>query len=203
MENAEQPGLSSSFRHQFVEAANKNESILEFRADSRWAPIWKEENIVQNPPMRVEFEHTVVFGTFGEALSMRRGKSGWGQFVKVEPLRPDDVLHPTRIVYQLKATNKMRQRWEFRDTFRNVLGKDRRLVTLAMQLKKSEFLERLTREDVRIIQRKLDLKPGAFWRVVRKGDEYGVDGIHAFMQRLEERTKGYRLSFNSPGTHSL
>ena len=117
------------------------------------------------------------------------------RLLSIEPLRPDDVLHPTRIVYQLKATNKMRQRWEFRDTFRNVLGKDRRLVTLAMQLKKRDFLERLTGEDVRIIQRKLDLEPGAFWRAVRKGDEYGVDGIHAFMRRLEERTKGYRLQF--------
>ena len=151
----------------------------------------------------MEFEHAIVFGTFGEALSMRRGKSGWGQFLKLEPLRPDDALHPTRIVYQLKSTNRMRQRWEFRDTFRNVLGKDRRLVTLAMQLNKSEFLGRLTAEDVRIIQKKLDLEPGAGWRAVRKGDQYGEDGLHAFMQRLEEGTKGYRLSFNSPDTHSL
>ena len=194
---AQEIGLSSisPFRQRFVEAANNNESILEFRADPRWAPIWKEENIVQSPPMRVEFDHAIVFGTFGEALSMRRGKSGWGQFVKVEPLRSDDALHPTRIVYQLKATSKMRQRWEFRDTFKNVLGKDRRLVTLAMQLKRSEFLERLTGEDVRIIQKKLDLEPGVFWRAVRKGDQYGVDGIHVFTQRLEERTKGYRLRF--------
>ena len=193
-ENERHPGFAS-FRQRFIEAANRNESIIEFRADPRWAPIWKEENIVQNPPMRVEFEHAIVFAGLGEALSVRRGKSGWGQLAKIEPLRPDDVLHPTRIVYQLKSTNKMRQRWEFRDTFKNVLGKDRRLVTLAMQLKKSDFLKRLSGEDVRVIQRKLDLEPGAFWRAVRRGDEYGVDGIHAFMQRLEERTKGYRFQF--------
>lgn len=89
----------------------------------------------------------------------------------------------------------MRQRWKWRDSFRHVLGKNRRLVTLAMQLKKSEFMERLSSEDVRIIQRKLDLEPGAFWRVVRRVDDYGVHGIHAFMQRLKERTKGYRLQF--------
>ena len=194
-ENDRQPESSSILRQPFIEAANQNHSILEFRADPKWAPIWKEANIVQRPPMRVEFEHAIVFGTLGEALSMRRGKSGWGNLLRIEPLRPDDVLHPTRIVYQLKATNKLRQRWEFRDSFRNVLGKDRRLVTLAMQLKKSDFVERLTAEDIRIIQRKLDLEPGAFWRAVRKGDEYGTDGIHAFMQRLEERTKGYRLQF--------
>lgn len=136
-----------------------------------------------------------MLGTIAEALSMRRGKKAWGKFLTIEPLRPHDVLHPCRIVYQLKATNRMRQRWEWRDTFRNVLGKNRRLVALATQLKKSAFLERLSGEDVRIIQNKLDLEPGAFWRAVRKGDEYGVDGIHAFMRRLEERTKGYRLQF--------
>ena len=65
----------------------------------------------------------------------------------------------------------MRQRSEWGDSFRNVLGKNRRLVTLAMQSKKSDF------------------------RVVRKGDEYGVDGTHAFIQRLEEPTRGYRLNF--------
>lgn len=189
------PELASALRRRFIEAANQNHSILEFRVDSRWAPIWKQENIVQRPPVRVEFEHAIVFGSLGEALSMRREKSSWGNLLSLEPLRPDDVLHPTRIVYQLKATNKMRQRWEFRDTFKNVLGKERRLVTLAMQLKKCDFLERLTAEDVRIIQRKLDLDPGAFWRAVRKGDEYGVDGIHAFMRRLEERTKGYQFQF--------
>lgn len=193
--NDRHPESSSAFRQPLIEAANQNHSILEFRADLRWAAIWKEENIRRSPPMRVEFEHAIVFGTFGEALSMRRGKSGWGNLLSIEPLRSDDVLHPTRIVYQLKATNRMRQRWEWRDSFRNVLGKDRRLVTLAMQLKKSDFLERLTTEDVRIIQRKLDLDPGPFWRAVRRGDDYGVDGIHAFIQRLEERTKGYRLRF--------
>lgn len=59
----------------------------------------------------------------------RRGKSGWGNLLRIEPLRPGDVLHPTRIVYLLKATPKLRQRFEFRVTFRNVLGKDRRLVS--------------------------------------------------------------------------
>ena len=189
---------SSPFRQQFVDAANRNNSIQEFRADARWAPIWKEENVHRSPPLRVEFEHAIVFGTLGEAISMRRGKDGWGAFLQLEPLRPDDVLHPTRIVYQLKATNRMRQRWEFRDTFRNVLGKDRRLVTLAMQLNRKDFLERLTPADFQVIAKKLDLDPALFWRTVRHGEKYGVDGIHAFMRRLEERTKGYRLNFPEP-----
>lgn len=185
----------SKFRQRFIDAANRNSSIQDFRADGRFAPIWKEENIRRSPPLRAEFEHAIVFGTIAEAISMRRGKNAWGQFLQVEPLRADDVLHPTRIVYQLKATNRMRQRWEFRDTFRNVLGRDRRLVTLAMKLNRKEFLARLTAGDVRIIEKKLDLDPAAFWRTVRHGDKYGVDGIHGFMRRLEERTKGYRLDF--------
>lgn len=94
-ENDHHPESSSAFRQRFIQAANQNHSILEFRADPKWAPIWKEENIVRRPPMRVEFEHAIVFGTLGEALSMRRGKSGWGNLLGIEPLRPDDVLHPT------------------------------------------------------------------------------------------------------------
>lgn len=185
----------SPFRQQFLDAANQNRSIQEYRADAKLCSLWCEETICENPPLRVEFQHAIVLGTIAEAISMRRGKSGWGDFVKLEPLRADDFLYPTRITYQLKSTSRMRQRWEFSDTFRNVLGKDRKLVTLAMRLKRNEFLERLTDDDLRILRQKLDLDPAQFWRTVRHGEDYGVDGIHAFMRRLEERTKGYRFNF--------
>ena len=148
--------------------------------------------------MRVEFEHAIAFSTFSEALSLRRNKSGWGKLVGIEPLRPDDVLHPCRIVYQLKSSSKMRQRWEFRDTFKKVLGKDRGLVSDAVRLGKRVFLSELSAASARVIQNKLDLKPGEFWRAVRRGERYGPDGIHEFMRRLEERTKGYRLQFEPP-----
>lgn len=152
--------------------------------------------------MRVEYEHAIVLGTIAEGISMRRGKKAWGRFLKIEPLRPDDTLHPFRITYQLKASNKLRQKWEFRDSLKNVLRKDRRLVTLAMRLSRKEFLERLTEQEVRIIRQKLDLEPAVFWRTVRRGDDYGIDGIHAFMRRLEERTKGYRFDFTSPSAEA-
>lgn len=179
----------SPFRQQFLDAANHNQSIQEYRSDPKLCSLWREETIRDNPPLRVEFEHAIVLGTIAEAISMRRGKSGWGEFLKIEALRPDDFLYPMRITYQLKASSKVRQRWQFRDTFRRVLRKNRRLVTLAMQLNRREFLERLTAEDARIIREKLDLEPAAFWRTVRRGDDYGIDGIQAFMRRLEERTK--------------
>jgi hypothetical protein len=64
-----------------------------------------------------------------------------------------------------------------------------------MQLNRKEFLGRLTSDDVLIIERKLHLDAATFWRNVRRGDKHGMNGIHTFMQRLEERTKGYRFAF--------
>ena len=63
----------------------------------------------------------------------------------------------------------MRQRWEFRDTFKNILGKDRRLVSDAMRLRKRDFLSQLTEASARIIRNQLDLRPEEFWRAVRQG----------------------------------
>lgn len=188
----------TSFQNRFIEAANNNQSVLEFRqATAWWSTCWSEEAIIVRPPMRVEFEHAIVFSTFSEALSLRRSKSGWGTLLRIEPLRVDDALHPTRIVYQLKPSSTMRQRWEFRDTFKNILGKDRRLVGDAMRLRKRDFLAQLTEASARIIRNQLDLEPEEFWRVVRQGERYGPGGIHGFMRRLEERTKGYRLEFEA------
>lgn len=107
----------------FIAAANQNQSVLDYRAGNDWwSGCWTEEAITRNPPLRVEFEHAIVFGSLPEALSMRDGKSGWGQLIKIEPLRRDDFLHPTRITYQLKSSSKMRQRWEFRDSFKQDFG---------------------------------------------------------------------------------
>src|ERR1700732_2125721 len=102
------PSRRGPCRQRFGEAANLNQSIRDFRqAAEWWSECWREEAITSNPPMRVEFEHAIAFSTFSEALSLRRNKSGWGKLVGIEPLRPDDVLHPCRIVYQLKSSSKM------------------------------------------------------------------------------------------------
>lgn len=177
----------------FVEAANRNKSILEHRAGGPWADLWTEAVIAKNPPRRVEFEHVIVFGTFAEALSMRDGKPAWGKLLKIEPLRPEDVLHPCRITYQLKASSKMRQRWEFRDSFKQILGRHRRIVTDAMRAPKGQFMAGLKAEDAAIIKAKLSLEPGEFWDRVRHGERFGQDGIHKFIQQLNERTHGYQL----------
>lgn len=157
----------------FVEAANLNCYVQEYRRNHQWwSSCWSEENIARNPPRRVEFEHATVFGTLAEARSLCRGKSSWGALVRIEPIRPRDMLHPTRVVYILKETNRMRQRWEFRDTFKRILGKDRRLVNQAVCESKKEFVAGLSDSDRALLRSALDLTPGSFlagiasWRKV-------------------------------------
>jgi hypothetical protein len=182
--------------HELVDAANANHSIKEYRAAGEWwSSCWNKDSIARKPPIRVEFEHAIVFATFSEALSLRRSKSGWGKLLSVGPLRPDDRLHPTRVVYQLKASSKMRQRWEVRDTFKLILGKDRGLVNDAVRYNKTQFLEELDPRKRRIIWECLELDAGDFWRLVRRGERLGQDGIAGFVRRLKERAEGYELQF--------
>jgi tRNA G10 N-methylase Trm11 len=47
------------------------------------------------------------------------------------------------------------------------------------------------------IRTKLQLDPASFWRAVRHGDKFGSNGIEAFVERLEETIKGYRLDFGN------
>lgn len=150
--------------------------------------------MARNPPLRVEFEHATVFGSFAEALSLRKGKTSWGAFVRIEPIRVDDVLHPTRVLYMLKETSRMRQRWEFRDTLKRILGRSRYLVGRAVRQTKREFIGGLTVAEKSQIT-SIHLTPETFWQASRFGERYGPNGIHAFVQRLEEQTKGYRLNF--------
>jgi hypothetical protein len=186
-------------RDVFVRAANANRYVQEYRLDREWwASCWSEERIARNLPVRVEFEHATFFGSLAEALSVRKSKSSWGSFVRVDPLREDDVLHPTRVVYVLKETNRMRQRWEWRDSLKRILGKDRRLVNEAVRQGKKVFLASLSHSDKRILCGVLDLTPSSFWQAVRFGERYGPNGIQEFVRRLEERTKGYRLDFQEP-----
>jgi hypothetical protein len=150
-----------------------------------------------NPIARVEFPEAIVFGTVTDAGSISKGKSWGGRIVSVTPLLPTDAIHPDRITYSLKATSKQRQRWEWRDTIKALLGRDRRLVTRAMQLGKAGFLEQLTPADADLIAGKVDLDPAAFWVAVRHGDRLGPNAIEQHLQRLEERRVGYSFDFGS------
>jgi len=115
--------------HGFVAGALANQCILEFQRDSRLDGLWTEPTLRANPPLRVEFEHAVVLGTINDAGDIAKHKS-WGKLIALQPLAVDDRLYPRNITYMLKATSKLRMRWEFRDNFRQLLGPKRSLVSV-------------------------------------------------------------------------
>lgn len=178
----------------FTAAAAANLSIRQFQNDPQFRDLWSDRLLRTNPPLRVEFDHVVVFGSINEAGDIAKNKS-WGLLIGIEPLREDDRLLPRNITYILKATSKQRMRWEFRDTFRNILGNRRPLVSDALRSTKHWFLKGLSHGDAKVIRNRLDLTPDEFWRMVRYGERFGPDGIVAFVSRLEEKTKGYALPF--------
>jgi len=182
----------------FVQAALTNAAVLAFQNEPKVAVLWTERAVRESPPLRVEFEHAVVFGAINEAGDIAKSKS-WGTLLALKPLEQDDRLYPNNISYMLKSTSKQRMRWEFRDTFRNVLGAKRALVSEALRSSKEWFLGHLDRQDAMVIREKLDIEPGDFWRMVRYGERFGPDGIVSFMRALEEKTRGYRLPFQDAG----
>jgi hypothetical protein len=185
-------------REELIAAANANEWVQRYRKEKEWwSPCWTEECISKNPPMRVEFEHATFFGSLSEAISMRRGKNSWGKLVAILPLRTEDFLHPCRVVYQLKPTSKQRQRWEWRDHLRHILGKNRRLVNQALRHTLKDFQSDLDEEERRVLRYVLRLDAVEFWRRVRHGDRYSPNAVHRFIRLNEERWKGYRLDFGA------
>ena len=154
----------------FVAAVEAHPAVPEFRTHPLWGKCWTAEVIRQDPPLRVEFAHVTVLGTFAEAWAASQHKTTWGAFLGVAPLRPDDPLHPTRIMYLYKPSSPSRQGYERRQGLKRVLGrKARKLVTAAMRRTKTEFLQRLRPEDAQQIRLRLGLGAGDFWRACRQG----------------------------------
>jgi len=183
-----------------IATALGNTCMQRFLADAEFKSSWSEEYIRHgNPPVRVEFEHAIVFGTISEAGDIAKSKS-WGRLIGIQPLRETDELYPRNITYTLKDTSKLRMRWEFRDTFKKILGKDRRLVNEAMRETKRSFLASLPPLDIAILGSKLRLSPDEFWQAVRHGEKFGPNGIARFAQELEEHTLGYRFNFEEPSS---
>jgi hypothetical protein len=122
--------------------------------------------------VRVEFEQATVIGGPGESLAAARHKH-FGEFLGIEPLRLDDPVHPTRILFIYKASYAYNRRVEQRRLLKRLLGKEHRsLVTLAARSTKHLFLtHHLTESGARAIRRRLKMDPGRFWRV-SKGKEF-------------------------------
>jgi hypothetical protein len=178
-------------RQEFAREAAKNPSVTNLEGKPQGI-----DDLIVNPPMRVNFEHAVVYGTINDAAVISKGKTQWGKFVGVEPLGPEDEVHPQRITYGFKETNKMRQRWEIRDNFKNMLKDRRSLVANAMQMNKGEFLGKLKPEDTKAIQQATAMDPAEFWQVVRNGEKLGVGGINKVVENVERQDKGEFFDFN-------
>lgn len=155
-----------------VQAALANKDIQAYLADPRWSGVWTVEGITRHPTVRVVFEHAEVIGGSGESLAAARHKN-FGRFLGIQPLRPDDPVHPCRILFVYKATNAFSRRVEQRRALKRILGRQHRaLVTKASRSTKRDFLKLdLTSDGVKAIARRLRLDPGRFWRVA-KGREF-------------------------------
>lgn len=154
-----------------IDAALANQDIQGYLRDLIPPRLWTIDGVRRNPTCRVEWEHTVVIGGIGESLAAARHKN-WGQFLGVQPLKPNDPVHWCRILYLYKDTSPYNRRVEQRKALKRILGrKHRKLVTLAARSTKQEFLTHwLTETGAYIIKRRLNLDPGKFWRVAKGRD---------------------------------
>lgn len=154
-----------------IDAALANRDIQTFLRDLTPPRLWTVAGVRRNPTCRVEWEHVTVIGGVGEALAAARHKN-WGEFLGVQPLKPDDPVHWCRILYLYKETSPYNRCMEQRKTLKRILGrKHRTLVTLAARSTKRDFLGRyLTEAGAYVIRRRLRLDPGQFWRAARGKD---------------------------------
>lgn len=158
-------------RHTLAEAALQNLDIRAYLADPKLGRVWTEEAIRRCPTCRNEWEYVTVIATTGEARSAAKNKR-WGTFLGVFPLARDDPVHPYRILYVYKPSCPYNRRVEQRKALKRRLRKAyRSLVTRACRSTKADFLKSLTADQVHVIQFRLNLEPGRFWRVA-KGREF-------------------------------
>jgi hypothetical protein len=87
-----------------------------------------------------------------------------GRFLSIEPLRPDDPVHPTRILFVYKATSPYNRRVEQRRALKRRLGRQyRSQVTKASRSNKKDFLKfDLTPDGAHAIRSRLKMDPGRF-----------------------------------------
>ena len=165
--------MAQSTRELFISAAEANEDVQLFRTHPQWGPLWTQDKIQADPPVRIEFEHVVVLATVREAQAVRRHKTTWGKLLKIAPLRPDDPLNPLRIVFLYKESSSNRQCYERRQQLKQALGRaGKGLVARAIKLTKEQFLKSVRPEEERVVRTRLGLSPGDFWQACRRGGRW-------------------------------
>ncbi len=154
-----------------IDAALANQDIQGHLRDLTPPRLWTVAGVRRNPTCRVEWEYVTVIGGIGESLAAARHKH-WGDFLGIQPLKPDDPVHWSRILYIYKPECPYNRRVEQRKALKRILGrKHRKLVTLAAQSTKGDFLTSLlTETGAYVIRRRLRLDPGHFWRAARGKD---------------------------------
>jgi hypothetical protein len=151
-----------------IEAALANHDIQAYLRDLTPPRLWTVEGVRRNPTCRLEWQHVSVIGGIGESLAAAHHKN-WGELLGVRPLRPDDPVHWSRILYVYKPSSPYNRRVEQRHALKRLLGRKlRKLVTQAAGSTKREFLGRwLTEAGASVIRRRLGLEPDRFWRAAR------------------------------------
>jgi hypothetical protein len=119
---------------------------------------------------QVEFEHAIVYGSVQDAFLMARNKEGWGNFLGITPLPSGFPIHPQRITYALKPSNRRYIRYHNRRRSRRILGADRRWVGLAHRFTQKRFFELLPEGAREVIALRLAVTPEQFWRSVKTGE---------------------------------
>jgi hypothetical protein len=155
-----------------IDAALANHDIQSYLSDPKPPRLWTVEGVLRHPTCRVEWEHATVIGGIGESLATARHKH-WGEFIGIFPLRPDDPVGWSRILYIYKECSPYNRRVEQRKAMKRILGRQyRKIVTLAATSTKKDFLNLyLTETDSFIIRRRLQMDPSRFWRIA-KGREF-------------------------------
>lgn len=105
-----------------IDAALANHDIQAYLRDLTPPRLWTVEGVGRNPTCRVEWEHVTVIAGIGEALAAAKHKN-WGRFLGVSPLRPDDPVHWSRILYVYKPTSPYNRRVEQRHALKRLLDR--------------------------------------------------------------------------------
>ncbi len=149
-----------------VDACLANECVQEYAEDSE-LPLFTIEDLQNHPIVRIEYEQAIAIGGIGETLRATKSKH-WGDGPSILPLKKDDWFFPERITYIYRPNSLYNQRFEQRKRMKELLGKKHRpLVETAKRGTKKIFLEHLTDEQSKAIQRILDVEPGIFWRMAK------------------------------------
>ena len=146
-----------------VDACLSNTCVQEYAADSE-LPLLTIKDFQKHPIVRIEYEQAIAIGGLGETLRATKSKH-WGEGPYVTPLQPDDWFYPDRITYIYRENSLFKKRFEQRKRLKELLGKQHRpLAETAKRSTKKIFLEYLTDEQAKAINRILNVEPGIFWR---------------------------------------